>query len=150
MWGPMRLRPPFAILSFSKLVVEGLKQTTKDEKRLRPERRKAMWTTPGVAPLAQPPVLHWEDFLRRRIPSDVRYLALFPDDPEKRSRIKDLKGERSAMAEYITGTEEMQEETARDSVRREFYRGLEEDVYGDWQDVHLEEEKLFATATRLG
>lgn len=56
-----------------------------------------MWTTSGLRPLAEPPILDWEEFEREHMPSDIRYRALFPDDPEKRSRMKDLDGEYAAL-----------------------------------------------------
>lgn len=57
----------------------------------------SMRTTPGLRPLAEPPLLSWEQFQREYMPSDIRYRALFPDEPEKRSRMKDLAGESGAL-----------------------------------------------------
>ena len=70
------------------------KQKIRDEKT-------AFWTTPGQRPLAEPPILDWDWFFRDHIPSDLRYAALFPNDPEKKYRMKGLNGESEALFEYL-------------------------------------------------
>lgn len=50
-----------------------------------------MWTTTGLRPLAEPPILDWEWFLRVHVPSERQYRALFPDDPHQRAKFKNVK-----------------------------------------------------------
>lgn len=75
-------------------------EKSKEDERLRLEKqaerdaKTAHWITLGDRPLAEPPCLAepWTTILRQEY-SDARLSALFPDDPERRSRAKDLWGE---------------------------------------------------------
>ena len=66
----------------------------KERKRIRAEKQKerdqktAFWTTPGSRPLAEPPILDWDWFFRTKIPSDLRYKALFQMIPRREQCIK--------------------------------------------------------------
>ena len=94
--------------------------------------------TPGARPLAEPPILDWDWFIRRYIPSDLRYQMPFPNDAEKRCRMKDIIGEQAALAEYSTSLTAMRDDTGTSAEGREFYENLVCNVYGDYKDVNEE------------
>ena len=108
----------------------------------------AFWTTPGLRPLAEPPILDWDWFFRDHIPSDLRYEALFPDDPDKRCRIKDLHGEKAALHEY-SHCAALHNHSLEPEERREFYANLMENLIQDWRYVDAEFAETYNTATPL-
>ena len=55
---------------------------------------------PGLRPITETPILSIGDVVNG--PSDIRYKALFPNDPDKRSKMKDIAGEHDALLEYLT------------------------------------------------
>lgn len=130
-------------------------EVTKGRERMRAEKQKerdeknAFWTTPGLRPLAEPPILDWDWFFRVRIPSDLRFKALFPDDPEKRCRMKDLNGELAALHEYTHCAGLATDDPETDSRRREFYQHLLDDIFEDLKEVDQECDAVWAMATDL-
>lgn len=46
--------------------------------------------------LAEPPIIDWDASFRQKIPSDLRYRAMFPGDPARIATMKDLDAEREA------------------------------------------------------
>lgn len=120
-----------------------------EKKRRKRQGRKEMWTTPGQRPLAEPPILDWDNFFRCHIPSDMRYKALFPNDPVKRAAIKDLQGESQVLSQYVTFAYTMIDEPAVDEAKEEFYKNLGADLYADWEEVDKEYVAIFNMATEL-
>lgn len=130
----------------------------------------ACYTTPGLRPLGEPPILDWERFSRIHIYSNLRYERLFPDPDdgkdgsslrpkakgklkgkarENRARMKDLKGESAALFEYLWALRMLLEDEELDAGRRGFYEGLEKEIEGDWQSVDKERVALLKTASGL-
>ena len=109
----------------------------------------AFWTTPGLRPLAEPPIMDWEHVFRTWIPSDIRYTALFPHDHEKRAAMKDLDGERSALTEYKIYAELTKDVPETGNERAVFYENLSHDLGEDFREVDEETEELWQTATPL-
>lgn len=120
-----------------------------EQKRRKREAWREMWTTPGLRPLAEPPILDWDYFFRRRIPSDLRYKALFPSDPEERAAFKDLEGENAALSEYGTWVLAIRDDPTVDNARNEFYNNLYADQYADWKKVNEDYVATFNMATGL-
>lgn len=108
-----------------------------------------LWITPGLRPLAEPPRLDWEQFVRSWIPSDSRYRCLFPNDPEKRATMKDLVGERAILNEYIAFTRAMMDDPEVGDARRRFYDTLSKDLFADWKEVHQERLAAFEQAIEI-
>lgn len=108
------------------------------------------WITPKKRPLTEPPSLDWDCFFRTQIPSDIRFLALFPDSPEKRARMKDLEGEAKILLEYrITMTLE-KEDVEHGEERRSFYHLVEQSLIHEWGEVNEERKKLWMQGIELG
>ena len=120
-----------------------------EEKRRHREVWRKMWTTPEQRPLAEPPILDWEQFVRWHIPSDLRYNMLFPSDPERRAAMKDLHGEVAVLAEYCIFAGSMSCDPVVDDARRSFYQALYKDLFGDWQELQKESQATFQMATEL-
>lgn len=122
--------------------------------------------TPGLRPLAEPPLLNWKQFKRTHIFSDLRYEKLFPDgslrdtekgkEKEKRAHMKDLQGESAACWEYMFWLQNSlefgvdSEDHPLDSSRREFYEQLQRELEGEFEAVEKERKALLAEATALG
>lgn len=107
--------------------------------------------TPGQRPLAEPPILDWAWFFERYIPSDLRYKALFPSDPENRSRMIDLDGERHVLSEYcdcVTGRA-MRDDPEIDIIRGNFNKNLRADLLEDLEEVYQECEDIWSMSTDL-
>lgn len=127
----------------------------KEKEKLEAERRKkrdedtAFWTTPGLRPLAEPPILDWDWFFRTLIPSDLRYEALFPNDPEKRCMVKDIQGEQMVLEGYTWCAGLERDNVEIDEMRRGFYKNLYADLYEGWQEVCIEFDKTYDMATDL-
>lgn len=119
------------------------------EKQKKREEDTAFWTTPGLRPLAEPPIVDWEWFVRTCIPSDLGYKALFTGDPWKRCRMKDVDGEMEVLFEYTKFAGFMRDDPETDHFRREFYKNLHDDPHEDWQKVHKEYCEIYFMATRL-
>lgn len=158
-----RSLPRFGVTGFMESVAKGAEERNKieeaerrererldEEKRRKAEARREMWTTPGRRPLAEPPILHWEHFVRKWIPSDLRYQALFPNDPGKRAAAKDIQGEHAALVEYLIVLQNMRDELAEDDERRQFYAILYDDVDEDVTELLEDHDSVFSTATQLG
>lgn len=130
-------------------------EVKKERERIRVGRQKerdektAFWTTPGLRPLFEPPILDWDWFFRVWIPSDLRYKALFPNDPEKRCRMKDIDGERGVLAEYRHCAAMASDDPETDSERQEFYDNLHDEICKDWNEVAREYDDIWAMATDL-
>lgn len=118
-------------------------------KRREGDEKTAFWTTPGLRPLAEPPILDWDWFFRTRIPSDLRYRALFPSDAEKRAAMKDLDGERFALYHYASHAQYMRDDSEMDRKRKAFYKNLADDLCQDFSEAFEECRELWATATPL-
>lgn len=58
-------------------------QRVRPSVRARWEGRVKHYTTPGERPLAEPPILDWEQFSRIHVYSNLRYEALFPDETQE-------------------------------------------------------------------
>lgn len=140
--------------------VEAERKRLEEEERIEGERRRvkrqkardertAFWTTPGLRPLAEPPVLDWDRFFRKRIPSDLRYNALFRDDPENRSRMKDVQGEVAVLGEYAACARMLRDNPATSGERADFYNELFEDILVDWQEVEGDVKDVYEQATEL-
>lgn len=123
-------------------------QRNRDAKQKKRHEETAFWTTPGLRPLAEPPILDWDWFFRDHIPSDLRYQALFPDYPEKRCRIKDLHGEKAALQEY-SHCMALGRDSLDPSKRRQFYGELMENLVADWKEVDKEFAETFYMAAPL-
>lgn len=106
--------------------------------------RTARWKTPGLPLLAEPPILDWEWFFRERVVSDIRYQHLFPHDPEKRARVKDIGDERCVLHGYMSWDSIMREDIDTVGKRKDFYAGLAEDLKEDWLELEKESNDLFA------
>lgn len=128
-----------------------------EEHRRQRGQQTAFWITRGLHPLAEPLILDWDWFCREVMPTDARYKALFPDDPGKRSRIKDVMGELSALREY-SGWALMRKEDpddpdmpsdVRDESRRYFFLCLHNDLNAEGRDVTKEYHELLASASNL-
>lgn len=110
----------------------------------------SFWTTAGMRPLAEPPILDWDWFFRERVVSDIRYRALFPNDLGKRAAAKDIGGERCALFEYMTWAAIMRDDPEIDRyARHEFHENLAEDLQGDWLEFEKDTNALFAQASKL-
>ena len=135
--------------------VEEAERRERERERLDEDRRRngeawrKMWTTPGQRPLAEPPILDWEQFVRLYIPSDLRYNMLFPSDPERRAAMKDLDGERAVLVEYCIFAGSMRDDPVVDDVRRRFYQALSTILHGDWQELDKEATATLQMATEL-
>lgn len=154
--------PAFSVGGFRSTVAAGAqKEAERNERERRRDEEKrrakcakredetAMFVAPGMRPLAEAPELDWEWFERQFMPSDLRMRKLFPDNPEKRARAKDLMGERSALDEYGHWLAEMDADPG-DERRRGFYEALSKEVYYDHMDVAEEVVELYTKATDLG
>ena len=73
----------------------------------------------------------------------------FPNDAEKRCRMKDIIGEQAALAEYSTSLTAMRDDTGTSAEGREFYENLVCNVYGDYKDVNEEFRGMWHMATKL-
>lgn len=120
-----------------------------EKKKAEQESWKNMWTTSGLRPLAEPPIFDWDWIFRTKVPSDLRYRRLFPDDPGKRAAIKDLDGELIAQLEYSCWAKIMGEDEDTDGTRRAFYDGLKANLDEDSTEVINESWDLRDTATEL-
>ena len=93
--------PRFSIGRFSGAIRKGFDS----QNRLNEGRRKARdaatahSTTPGLGPLAEPPIMDWDKIPSEEF-SDARLNALFAGNPEKQCENKDLHGELLALAGY--------------------------------------------------
>ena len=130
------------------------------------ESKAAHYVTPGLPPLAEPPLLNWKQFKRTHIFSDLRYEKLFPDGnstgtekgkaKEKRARMKDLQGESAACWEYMFWLQSTLEygvdsqDHPLDDSRREFYKQLQIELEIEFEAVERERTALLAEATELG
>ena len=119
------------------------------EKQCERDEKTAFWTTPGLRPLAEPPIMDWEHVFRTWIPSDIRYTALFPHDPEKRAARKDQDGEKSALREYRTYAQLISDDPETGNERAVFYTNLWHDLIEDYGEVEEKAEELWETATSL-
>lgn len=122
-----------------------------EEKQFR-RKHSDMWNTPKRVPLALPPSLIRGDFLDTFLPSDLRVRCLFPNDPAKRARIKDLIGEYGALHDYTNWAGAMisEPEYVVGEGRRRFLERLAGVVFEDTVEVMREVERLFLEATELG
>ena len=136
-----------------KVKEEGERKDRKEETRVVKNRKRdaqtAFWTTTGMRPLAEPPILDWDHFFRVHIPSDLRYTALFPGDLQKRAAYKDLGGEAYVLKEYSTHAWAMSDDSEICDERRAFYEILSYDLHEEWREVDKEVIELWATASRL-
>lgn len=100
--------PEFSLASYRRAAGtrERMEDRRRTEYRAERDRKTAMFTTPGLPPLATAPPVDWEWFARVHVPSDLRFRRLFPDDPAKRADANDLHGEWRALLEYIGGRTE--------------------------------------------
>ena len=102
--------------------------------------------------MEEPPILDWEEFQRTYIASDVRYLALFPNDPEKRARMKDLDGEHENLNEYRQyrqWAKTMSEDSETPQDRVLFYQNLTRAIQRHWIAVSKEVDELWSLASDL-
>lgn len=85
---------------------------------------------PTGRPLAEPPMLDYDDFITNKLPSDKRFSRLFPGDIEKWIRCRDLETEQLLLGEYreCVRTTMYYE---KDPERQDFYRHLTEDLWMD-------------------
>lgn len=67
--------------------------------KLERDEEMAIWTTAGFRPMAEPPIVNWEQILEKEF-SVVRLPALFAENPEKINQAKDVAGEKLALTEY--------------------------------------------------
>lgn len=81
------------------------------------------WPTP----LAKPPKLDWEFIGETDLPSAERTKILFPHNPEKRARMKDLEGKRIALWQCLQWTCSSYN-IVSDPGRQRLYTGLEKEV----------------------
>lgn len=155
--------PTFSLSLFMESVNKGMEERERSEEEERMQRTKireemeqerdekaAFWTTSRLRPLAEPPILDWDWFFRLRMPSDIRFKALFPDDPESRARMKDLAGEKAVLTEYIYCQDTMRSDSKTEDVRRTFHENLQRDLYEEWKEVDKEYKETWAMATELG
>ena len=87
----------FTPLSLPSMCKMAAVASTRKRGRLHVEEPEAsMWNTPALRPMNEPPMLNGEEFQRTHVASDIRYLAIFSNEPEKRARMKDVDGEHEA------------------------------------------------------
>lgn len=122
--------------------IRARKQKERDEKT-------AFQTTPGLRPLAEPPMLDWDHFFPTWIPCDLRYEVLFPHDPEKRAARKDIDGGGSVLYEYRVHAESMRYDPETGNAREAFYNSLALDLAEEYGEVFREPNALWTTTTEL-
>ena len=93
--------------------------------------------------------MDWDYIFREHIPSDAQYAALFPRDPERRCRQKDLDGEGVDLYHYSQCLQIMTEDEEADASRREFYRNLELEVQKEYSEVREERDTNASSASLL-
>ena len=160
---PGQILPPFTLCPFMKTVAKGIEKrrhTGSNEnvqkknlllkKRQKRDEQTAFWTTPGARPLAEPPILEWDYLLKSKIPSDLRYRALFPDNPEHRAAMKDLFGERLALAQYLQHAHKMMDCLEPDLKRHKFYENLAKDLDYDFGEVDDDVQELYTLGSDVG
>lgn len=123
---------------------EAAKEQTEEEQKTK------IWTTPGLRPLVEPPIVDWEQFVRWYMPSELRFHTLFPTDSGKRATMKDLVGERNMLSEYADHALLTGEDSSTDDARRAFYQTLRQDLLEDYDSVHKESIDLWYAAAELG
>ena len=112
------------------------------------------WTPPGRIPLATPPSIDWPED-DERLASDLKHQMLFPCDPEKRARMKDLEGEKEALSRYLLHISGQRLEASMgffgpsSSGRLRFHVDLEKEILMDKEEVGGEVERLFLEAGPL-
>lgn len=72
---------------------ERMEEKKRAEYRTGREIKTAIFTTPGLPPLAMALPMDREWFAKVYVPSDLRFRRLFPDDSAKRADAKDTHGE---------------------------------------------------------
>lgn len=107
------------------------------------------WTTPGLRPLAEAPYVAPGVF-EKELPSEKRYQMLFPGDPEKRARMKDLDGELEALNQYLISVFNPDPNLQEGPGRRRFYDGLATELEQDYEELREEATKLYLEASVLG
>lgn len=152
--------PMFVIGGYMRDMVTGLrtKNERREEKqraegkkikeyRAERERKTAMFVTPGLPPLAMPPIVE-SSYWDLQIKSDARFRRLFPNDVERRARMKDLDGELVALGFYNHWLDLQLSDEA--STRHEFYVDLREEMSRVYWEVWDEWATLRVEATPLG
>lgn len=94
--------------------------------------------------------MDWSYIFNERLPSDVQYAALFPNDPERRCAQKDLEGELEALYQYSQWTQIMQEDVGGGEARRHFYQQLQMDIDQEYDDVEEDASNNWRWASPTG
>lgn len=105
---------------------------------------------PTRRPLAEPPMLDYDTFLEKTLPSDRRFLKLIPDDIEKRTSCRDHETERLLLIEYREWVGDMRDCASNgDPARWKFYQELYQDIVVERDAVWDERTAAFQGAEVL-
>ena len=139
---------------FSPFTLSVYINTIGDSTRRIAQENRDRWTPPGRVPLAIPPSIDWPED-DERLASDLRHQMLFPKDPEKRARMKDLEGEKEALSRYLLHVSGQRLDArlglmgTSSQGRLRFYVDLEKEILMDREEVGREMKALFMEAGQL-
>lgn len=129
--------------------MNSLVNTTSTASLQHKQQESSRWTTPGLRPLAEAPYVAPGVF-EKELPSEKRYQMLFPSDPEKRARMKDLDGELEALNQYLLRVTSQADGAEELPGRQRFFEELEKEIEMDYKDLRKEADSLYVEATILG
>lgn len=104
---------------------------------------------PTQRPLAEPPMLDYDNVIENELPSDIRFSKLFPNDIERWVRCRDVETERLILTEYLDWALNMQCYDG-DKTRTEFYKDLWAELWIETDEVNLERNSAFTGVSTLG
>lgn len=91
--------------------------------------------------IAEPPMFDYDDFIENRLPSDIQFCKLFPNDVVRWTRCRDVHTGGLLIHDYRDWVRDM--EFHADPARRDFYEGLFEELDEDWGVVFNERMDAF-------
>lgn len=100
--------------------------------------RKWTYLVRAGRPLAEPPMLEYDRFIEKKVPSDVRLRILFPNDIQKRTDYGDLSVEAGLQLKYYDWVIDMREAYS-EGVEFGFYDGLYRELCEDVEEMKKEQ-----------
>ena len=146
--------PPPELRQLAPFTLPKYINTIGGENRRVAQENRDRWTPPRHVPLATPPSIDWPED-DERLASGLKHKFLFPNDPEKRERMKDLEGEKEALSRYFLHVSGQRLEASMGLMgpssqgRLRFYLDLEKEILMDKEEVTREVEALFLEAGPL-
>ena len=91
---------------------------------------------PSGRPHGEPPILDYDDIIKNRLPSDIRFSKLFPNEIDRWIKVRDASTEEFLLADFLDWTDDMIVST-QDSART-FYERLREEMEHDHMKLMIE------------